>query len=202
MRFLRTLILASAPLVPLLASSRAGAQPVDRPDQTRVVGLGTAFGAGFERATFLSSTGRAAGSLTISPAGTLPSLEIQAFLPHGYAIDVSIPVGDMILWGAWAHTAYFQADVFFDPQIGHGNTRLVLGPGIGFAIADVSGSAGGSIRFPAEIGFQAMNRENDFSFGILARPWVDLTPGSPLSSIGAGAVFLLDFMGYVTRPRR
>jgi len=189
----------AVPLVAALASSAYA----DEGDP-RVFGIGSAFGAGVQAAAVVG-LGGANAKTGVLPAVDLPTLEFQYFLPrtHGFSIDLSVPLTNVIVVSAVTKSFYFGADAFFNFNLGRGSFRGVVGPGIGFEAFVASSSAGtvsaGGIRIPAEVGFEVLSSERHFGFKLLARPFAEFVPAGGVSAVGGGALLLLDFMGYYTR---
>lgn len=171
-------------------------QPLE-PKLRRNVGLGTAFGGGVLAASAFGSTGDT--SITaVAPAIILPTFEMQFFIDHKYSIDLSVPVTNIVIASAVLQSFAFSTDAFFNFNIGTGNARMILGPGLGFSfvVGDRYGVA--SIRVPAEIGLELITNNEAFGFKIMARPWVEFVPTSSTSVVGGGAVGLLGLSGYLT----
>jgi hypothetical protein len=164
----------------------------------RNFGFGTAFGGGILSASAFGPTGASVGSLDILPAIYLPTFEAQFFIDHRYSIDWTVPVVNVAIASAIIGAFAFQTDVFFNFNIGKGNARMILGPGLGFSLVAGDGGAVGSIRIPAEIGIEAITNNEVFGFKVMARPWLEIVPISEVSVVGGGAVLELGFSGYLT----
>jgi hypothetical protein len=160
----------------------------------RVFGFGTAFGGGFAAASTLSGS----STHVVSPAFLLPTLELQAFLPREYSIDLVVPVASMILSSAVLGGTVVNMDAYFNANIGDGKMRCVIGPGIGFSYLDIHGQSAASVRFPAQLGFEALSKSRGFGFKLLARPWAEVASGSSASAVGGGLLGVLVFSGYAT----
>ncbi len=149
------------------------------------------------------------GSNDFLPLFSPFTLEGQIFLDDDdYSFDLSIPITNTILLAAFGIGAYWQSDVFFNFGPGEQNIRMVLGPGLGFGVYDVdddlsSSQTFGSVRLLAEIGLEALNNHQTFSFKLLARPFVELFfSDAGYAGTGAGGVGLISFSGNSVEKRR
>lgn len=189
-----TCILAIAGAALVLAPATAHAQERVEDEHVRVFGAGTAFGGGFVGASM--GTGTTGETVLLGPALFLPTLELQAFLPHEYSIDISVPITNIAVVSAIRGAFLWSNDVFVNFNIGTGNARGIVGPGLGFAVASSSGGAIGSFRVPAELGLEILTNNEAFGFKIMVRPWMEFGSNSDIGGIGGGAVALLGFSGY------
>ncbi len=178
----------------------------------RVFGLGVGFSGGV---MVLLDDGIPAasyfdGSDDLIPQASFASLEGQIFLnDDDYSFDISVPVTTTILAAALGIGAYWQSDVFFNFGPGEQNIRMVLGPGLGFGIYDVDDDLGassptyGTVRLLAEIGLEALNNHQTFSFKLLGRPFVELyMTDAGYVGTAAGGVGLISFSGNSVEERR
>lgn len=191
-------IAAAAAALSLSSSALAQEIPTKplEPKLRRNVGLGTAFGGGVVAAGAFSPTGSLGTG--VLPAVMLPTFELQFFIDHKYSIDLTIPVTNIVIASAVLESFAFSTDAFFNFNIGTGNARMILGPGLGFSFIAGSQNAIGSIRVPAEIGLELITNNEAFGFKIMARPWVEFVPTSNTSIVGGGAIGLLGLSGYIT----
>lgn len=202
-RFLRTRLpalgaFACAFALPSVADAQdASSSESKRPP--RIFGAGTAIGGGVAAYTVAGSTGSTSVS-GISPALLLPSLEIQGFLPGEYSIDVSVPLTNIIVIAALTDVFLWNTDFFFNFNFGDGGVRGIVGPGLGFSVATVSGATAGSLRLPAELGVEFLTAESGFGFKMMARPYAEFAfaQGSSARGVGGGVLGVLSFTGYVT----
>ncbi len=178
-----------------LAPATAEAQERVADEHVRVFGAGTAFGGGFVGAS--NGTGYAGETVVLGPALFLPTLELQAFLPHEYSIDITIPITNIAVVSAIRGGFLWSSDVFFNFNFGTGNARGIVGPGLGFAAAsDARGRSNGSLRLPSEFGLEIVTDNEAFGFKMMVRPWVEFGSDIDLVGVGGGAVALLGFSGY------
>lgn len=194
----RPFVLGAAALtLSLLASTEARA---DAPE--RLWGLGTALGPGFAGSVLGSTTN------AVSFAFLLPSFEARIFLPRRpWSIDLTVPLASSVLTSVLLGGFFINSDVFLNFNVGD-RYRLLVGPGLGFGLgvsARYSASAAGSLRIPAELGFEVLTPGRTFGFQLLARPWFELgilpgSGGSLAASPGGGVLFLLGFVGYRVSP--
>lgn len=184
------------PAQPASPPPQVAPAPAQQPGLHRNFGFGTAFGAGVVAAGAFSPTGSI--STGVLPAVMLPTFEAQFFIDHKYSIDVSIPVTNIVIASAVLESFVYATDVFFNFNVGTGNARMVIGPGLGFSFIASGSNAIGSIRIPAEIGLEAITNNEAFGFKVLARPWVEFVPTRESSVVGGGALLLLGFSGYLT----
>ena len=178
----------------------------------RVFGLGVGFSGGVMALLDdgIPSASYFDGSDDLLPLFSPFTLEGQIFLDDDdYSFDISIPITNTILLAAFGIGAYWQSDVFFNFGPGEQNIRMVLGPGLGFGIYDVdddlssSSLTYGSLRLLAEIGLEALNNHQTFSFKLLARPFVELfLADAGYTGTGAGAIGLISFSGNSVEKRR
>lgn len=203
-RFLRTRLpfLVAFGACTLALPDTASAQDAPSSESARparIFGAGTAIGGGVAAYTVAGSTGSTSTS-GISPALLLPSLEIQGFLPGEYSIDVSVPLTNIIVIAALSDVFLWNTDFFFNFNFGDGGVRGIVGPGLGFSVATVSGSTAGSLRLPAELGVEFLTAESGFGFKMMARPYAEFAfaQGSSARGIGGGVLGVLAFTGYVT----
>ncbi len=203
-RFLRTRLpfLVAFGACTLALPDTASAQDAPSSESARparIFGAGTAIGGGVAAYTVAGSTGSTSTS-GISPALLLPSLEIQGFLPGEYSIDVSVPLTNIIVIAALSDVFLWNTDFFFNFNFGDGGVRGIVGPGLGFSVATVSGSTAGSLRLPAELGVEFLTAESGFGFKMMARPYAEFAfaQGSSARGIGGGVLGVVAFTGYVT----
>lgn len=208
--FASRLLIAAALLVSTPALAQDAPQPANPPPPTtpfrstpplepalrRSLGFGTAFGAGVVAASAFTPTGSVSSG--VLPALMLPTFEAQFFIDHKYSIDVSIPVTNIVIASAVLGSFAYATDVFFNFNVGTGNARLIVGPGLGFSFIASGSNATGSIRVPAEIGLELITNSESFGFKVLARPWVEFVPARDAGVVGGGALLLLGLSGYVT----
>ena len=161
----------------------------------REFGLGTAMGGGFAAATMTSS--RRSGS-SLGPALLLPTLELQFFASGGYSVDISVPITNMILVSNALKGVVVTTNFMFNVNAGKGSTRLVFGPGFGFSVVAIDHGTAGSLRIPAQLGFEVLNKKQSFGFKLLARPWLEIAAGSEGNAIGGGILGVIAFSGYAT----
>ncbi len=176
-----------------------GLAPEARADEehVRVFGAGTALGAGVAAAT--ASDG-AVESDALGLALLLPTLELQAFLPDEYSIDISLPITNIAVvpiftgWFAWT------TDVYFNFNFGSGIARGIVGPGLGSSIivSTKGDGAVGSFRVPAEVGLELNTVNEAFGFKVMARPWLEVGAGE-VSGVGGGVLGVIGFSGYVRK---
>jgi hypothetical protein len=170
------------------------------PGIQRSFGGGTAIGAGVAAVTAVSSIGKSASGVGL--ALLLPSLELQAFFKREHSIDFSVPITNIIVGSILAKGFFFNADVFYNPNIGKGIARFIVGPGIGFTAFSVQGVSGGTFRIPGQLGLELLTKGRGFGFKILARPWVEFGGASnssaSASGVGGGVLGALVFSGYST----
>lgn len=175
-------------------SDQVNSEPYFMPPRRRLFGIGTSFGGGFSAASTFNGPSQSA----VSPALLLPTLELQAFLPGEYSLDLVVPVATMALSSAVLGGTVVNMDLYFNVNAGKGKTRFVFGPGIGFTYLDARGSSAASLRIPAQIGFESLSKKRGFGFKMLARPWMEVATGSSADAIGGGLLGVLVFSGYVT----
>lgn len=151
----------------------------------RSFGFGTAFGGGFSGA---------GGGMT--GAFLLPTAELQIFLPSEYSIDVTVPVLNIALSSALLGGLVVGSDLYFNVNAGKGKARLVAGPGIGFAYAEVGSVSVTAIKVPAQLGFEVLSKKRTFGFKMVARPWLEFGVGGSSRGLGGGLLGALVFSGY------
>jgi len=185
--------------VPSLAHAQDDDVSPDPPRPARIFGAGTALGGGVAAYTVAGSTGSTSVS-GVSPALLLPSLEIQGFLPDEYSIDVSIPLTNIIIIAAATDIFLWNTDFFFNFNFGDDGIRGIVGPGVGFSVASLSGSTAGSFRLPAELGVEFLTAQSGFGFKMMARPYAEFAfaQGSTARGVGGGVLGVISFTGYVT----
>ena len=174
----------------------------------RTWGIGTVFGAGVTGGTIGTAIADpiqpdTALSSGAGPSILLPTLELSFFLRRGHSINISIPVVNSVVVSAQVGAFYFGSDFFYNFNIGHGQVRLLLGPGLGYNLLIGGGYQMGGIRIPGEIGVEFLTRTRRFGFKIMGRPWLEFdfgTNGSTSAgSVGGGIVGLLGFSFYGVR---
>ncbi len=164
----------------------------------RTFGFGIGAGAGLQ--IFLGGTSGISPSVPI----LLPAIELQffPFRRRDWSLDVSIPLWNTIITAAKDDALFLQADTYLDFNVGKGNTRLVVGPGLGVAYRDTGGtstSISGSIRIPFEIGPEFLVSKKHVGIRILARPFSELVFAKRDGGLVNGIFAVLVVTGYTTR---
>ncbi len=181
----------------LLAERRA-MEPFPR----RAWGVGLTFaGVGASTQTLLLTD---PGVFESSLAVNTPTLELRAFLKRGDSIDVSVPLINAIVFSTAARGLGVGADVYYSFERGRGVTRLIMGPGLGFALSFAPEHSLGALRVVGQAGLELVPRGSKFSFQLLARPWFALIPGSYTGAAaasdpapyGGGVLFVLGLVVY------
>lgn len=197
--------LAAAVVFAALLGAPAAAHADDLPPEDwesaapqRTFGFGTAFGGGFSAATSNSGS----GSGTVGPALLFPTLELQGFFKKEYSLDITMPITNMIIVSNAVRGFLFNIDAFFNANVGKGTERLVIGPGLGFAVLSSSSGSAGTLRLPAQLGFELLSRKRGFGFKLLARPWAEFAFGTGGTAVGGGLLGALVFSGYSTSAPR
>lgn len=174
----------------------------------RTWGIGTVFGAGVTGGTIGTAIADPIQPDTVLSSGAgpsilLPTLELSFFLRRGHSINISIPVVNSVVVSAQVGAFYFGSDFFYNFNIGHGQVRLLLGPGLGYNLLIGGGFQMGGIRIPGEIGVEFLTRSRRFGFKIMGRPWLEFDFGTNGSmsggSVGGGVLGLLGFSFYGVR---
>lgn len=189
-----TCLLPLAGIVLALATPAAAQEAEEKDEHVRIFGAGTAFGGGVAGVSV--GTGTSETSSVLSPALVLPTLELQAFLPDEYSIDISLPITNIAVVSAIVGGFVWNSDVFFNFNFGKGTARGIVGPGVGFGVVAVGSTTAGSFRLPAELGLELITDNEAFGFKIMARPWAEFSSGSGVGGVGGGVVGLLGFSGY------
>jgi hypothetical protein len=170
----------------------------------RIAGFGALGGAGF---ALNSLSGAGISGAFISDATSnfhvaieLPTFEMQFFLDHRsrMSFDISIPLTDTFYIGGYQGPLFWQSDFFLDWNLGHGNVRGVVGPGLGFSVLSGGGGAG-SFRLTGQGGLEILTSNHGFGFRLMGRPWLEIVGGGNRSNVGTGLLALIGFNGYVRR---
>jgi hypothetical protein len=144
------------------------------PTPTRVIGAGTALGAGVRStpAYFAISPGEGE-NLQLG----LPTFELLAFVDDHFSVDVSVPLLAALLFVSPADGVFWATNVFLDWSFGANELRFVVGPGLGFEFATGQPHAGGGARLTGLIGFEVLTSDRLFGFRLVARPWFGVGGG-------------------------
>lgn len=179
----------------------------------RTVGLGLATGGGV-------LGGRLTESFNPSlwpeawAVGRLPSVEARVFLVNGMSVDVSLPLGDILVRLAGSRLFVFVADAFwnFNLPVSPG-VHLLLGPGVGFSAGEYSASTisgfpgapafGGEVRVEMRAGAEFLTAGGHLGITLTARPHMDLlflkgtvSPAATVSTFFAAGVLGLVGLNY------
>lgn len=172
----------------------ASAQPLPAPH--RRYGIGSAIGAGYLGG---SATG---GSFAGTVGVLLPTMELRFFNRRGGSVDLSVPISNTLVAGAFARIFAWSTDVYYNFNLGPGRVRFLAAPGLGFAVLAGYGAGGVSLRVPAILGVEFLSPGRGFGFQIRGRPHFEVgyasSGSSSLTAIGGGFMAELAFIGYAT----
>ncbi|MCA9719481.1 MAG: hypothetical protein KC468_32750 [Myxococcales bacterium] len=187
-------------------------RPPEDPFPRRAWGLGaTLVGVGASTTTRLFSD---PGVFPNFLAVNTPTLELRAFLRRGDAretssIDVSIPVINSLIFSVTGRGFGIGADVYYSYEFGRGVTRLIIGPGLGFAVSVADDRALGAARVVGQAGLSLVPRGAKFSFQLLGRPYFAVVPGTYTGEAAAehapysgGVLFVLGLVVYRLRSEQ
>jgi hypothetical protein len=162
----------------------------------RTFGFGVGGGGGLQ--LFLSE------GITPSAPVILPSIELQLFpwRRRDWSLDFTVPIWNTIVIGARGEGIFLQTDAFLDFNVGKGNVRAVVGPGLGFAYRDSAGTSGGitgSVRVNFELGPEFLVANKHVGFRFLLRPYTELVFARRDGGLAQGLFFMFVVTGYTTR---
>lgn len=158
----------------------------------RTFGFGV--GAGIGGQVFLSD------GINLSRAVLLPAIELQLFpfRRRDWSIDFSFPLWNTIYTKVVDDALFLQTDAYLDFNAGKGNTRLVVGPGLGLSYRD-NGSPTVGVRIPFEIGPEFLVAKKHVGIRLLLRPWTELIFAKRDGGLVNGIFAMLVITGYTTR---
>ncbi len=162
----------------------------------RTFGFGAGGGAGLQ--LFLSR------GFNASAPVILPSVELQ-FFPwrrRDWSLDFTIPIWNTIVIGARGEGIFLQTDAYLDFNVGKGDVRAVVGPGLGLAYRDSAGTSGGisgSLRVGLEVGPEFLLAKKHVGVRLLARPYTEIVFAKRDGGLAQGVFFMLVVTGYTTR---
>ena len=93
----------------------------------------------------------------------------------------------------WYHSG------FDDGVLGFSENRVTIGAGLKVLPWLWAGAGGKILTRGTSLDGLNLTSGRGFGFSFLARPFVEFVPAGGVSAVGGGSLFLLDFMGYVTR---
>ena len=186
------------------------------PPPRRVWGLGSLlFGGGTTGTNSVDPSGEydcAGDCIVTGPRFQYPTLEFQRFGHNGHSLDLSLPLFDTIVLGARDRRFTLGMDAFYNFNLGRKRVRLILGPGLGFAVGsrrfdllDVTlVTLEYRVRLPAELGLEILGRQQNFGVKLLVRPWGDvgflqIADVGRFLQAGAGVMAAVGVSGYALR---
>ena len=160
----------------------------------RTFGFGLGLGVGGQ--LFLGGRGLRAGGAVL-----LPAIELQLFpfRRRDWSIDFSLPLWNTIINAAVFAATFLSLDAYVDFNVGKGNTRLVVGPGLGLAYRDNGTGFTGGVRIPFQIGAELLSAKKHIGVRLLVRSWTELIVPTRNGGIDTGLLAVLVVTGYTTR---
>lgn len=182
------------PSVPALAAEPEVALGEEPPEirTHRTFGFGVGVGGGGE--VFLSR------GIHFGGAVLLPAIELQIFpfRRRDWSIDLSVPLWNTIVNAAFNDAIFLSIDSYLDFNVGTGNKRLVVGPGIGLAYRDSGGISGG-VRIPFQIGAEFLAVKKHVGVRFLVRSWTEAIFAKRDGGLDQGLMAVIVVTGYTTR---
>ncbi|CAN5361481.1 hypothetical protein BH09MYX1_BH09MYX1_22330 [soil metagenome] len=166
------------------------------PRNHRTFGFGIGGGGGIQ--AFLNFS---RGRFSPSFAELLPSIELQIFpfRRRDWAIDLTFPLWNTIITGVRDDALFLQLDAFLDFNVGKGNVRFIVGPGVGIAGRNNAAGGSGSLRIPAELGVEILAANHHIGLRFLARPWTEFVVAENGTGVSTGVLGVFVFTSYTTR---
>jgi hypothetical protein len=174
----------------------------------RRFGFGLGFGGGAAGGTLrvireLDDTGVTAEII-------ISSFEFAYYLPGEHAFNLYIPFFNNVIGWGLAKGFVWNMDGVFTFNIGSGDYRFLVGPGIGFTtligqiFSDGPGVAGIGLRIPSEVAFEFLWDRRTWGVKFAIRPWLEIAteriaPNSTANSTAGGIVGMIVFSRFSTR---
>lgn len=161
----------------------------------RTFGFGAGGGGGLQ--LFFGGQG-----LTGSAPVLLPAIELQIFpfRRRDWSLDFSIPLWNTIYTAAADDALFLQVDSYLDFNLGKGNVRALLGPGLGVSFRNQSQGASAGPRFLVEFGPEFLFANKHVGLRFTVRPFTEMVlAGSRGGGLEVGAFAVIALTGYTTR---